>query len=186
MLVAFALAGCANLVSSFDQAGVTRITELSKKSLAVYQSLIDTKVGARPDALTGALTKMVSDLQTDIRVHLVFEEARDKNVGSIEAAKQLSGFWESALNRYCKATKPDTPTTPTSTAGGQSTSATGPGTPAHGNSSSTSTLCAGKGVDDKGAMADFVLIQDRTALERILGAMVKAEEAKKLAGSKSK
>jgi hypothetical protein len=35
-------------------------------------------------------------------------------------------------------------------------------------------------------MADFVLKQDRTSLERILGAMVKAEEAKKLAGSGSK
>ncbi len=186
LLVAVAVAGCASYVPPFDQAGVTRITELSKKSLSVYQTLLDAKVGARPDALTGSLAKSVGDLQTEIRVHLVFEQAREKNSGSIAAAKELSEFWEAALNRYCTATKPEAPPTPPTTSVGQAPSAPAPGSGASAPPSTSSTLCAGRGGNSADAMADFVLKQDRTSLERILGAMVKAEEAKKLAGSGSK
>jgi len=35
-------------------------------------------------------------------------------------------------------------------------------------------------------MSDFVLTRDRTTLEQILGAMIKAEEAKKLASNVSR
>jgi hypothetical protein len=173
-------------VPPFDQAGVIRITELSKKSLSVYETLLDAKVGARPDALTGSLAKSVGDLQTEIRVHLVFERAREKNFGSIAAAKELFEFWEAALNRYCTATKPEAPPKPATTSEGQASSALAPGSAASAPPSSSSTLCAGKGSNSADAMDDFVLKQDRTSLERILGAMVKAEEAKKLAGSASR
>jgi hypothetical protein len=186
LLFAAYAAGCVSLVPPFDQTGVTRITELSKKSLTVYQTLIDTKASARPDALLLEIAKTFADLQTDIRVHLVFEQARENNSGSIDAAKQLASFWENALSRYCKATTPDVAPTLKSTGSRQATSATAADNPASGPPASISKLCAGKGVNDTQAMVDFVLIQDRASVERILGAMVKAEEAKKLAVSASK
>ena len=181
-IVAVMATGCQSLVPPFDQAGVARITDLSKKSLAVYQTLLDTRLEERGDALTGKVAKSWSEIEVETRVHLVFEQSREKNSGSVNAARQFLGFWEEAQKQYCRAAKSDAAQTPTPAVGGRTSSALSPEStvPIAG-----STLCAGKGVNDKKAMEDFILVQDRAALERILVAMVKAEEAKKLASSAS-
>lgn len=182
-LLGMLLAGCVTLVAPFDKDGLARITELSKSSLAVYQSLLDTKPHARGADFTGKLAKNWADIETQARVHIVFEHSREKNGGSIDAANQLLGFWEDAQKKYCRAAKPD-PVTPGAFAPANSSPVAGasvPGTAASVPTASGSNTCSGLGKADKEAMIDFVLKRDRVTLERILGSMVKAEEAKKLA-----
>lgn len=181
VLFAVLAAGCISLLPPFDQAGVSRITELSKKSLAVYQTLLDTKLEERGDVLVGKVAKSWVDMETETRVHLVFEQSREMNSGSIKAARELLAFWEDAQKKYCEAAKPDAAKAPAAAVDTQTSSASASASAANITPTSGSTLCAGTGRNEKEAMEDFVLKQDRTALERILGAMVKAEEAKKLA-----
>ena len=156
-LVATLLAGCVTWVASYDKDGVDRITELSKSSLAVYQSLVDTKLANRGDAFSTKFAKNWSAVEIHTRVHLVFEQSREKNSGSIDAANQLLEFWAASKQQYCRAA-----------------------------TDKDSEACGSSASSEEQAMSDFVLRRDRTTLERILGAMVKAEEAKKLATSVSK
>ena len=167
LLAAVALVGCVTWVAPFDKEGVARINDLSKSSLAIYQALLDTKVAARGDEFSGKQAKSWADVETQIRVHLVFEQSRVKNGGSIDAAKELLGFWVDAKAQYCKAAKRGV-------------------TPAPGQPVPETDVCGELAVGDAGAIGNLVLTQDRVTLSRILGSMVKAEEAKKLAAGEAK
>ena len=186
-LLATLVAGCVTWVAPFDKDGLARITEISKSSLAVYQSLLDTKSEARGAAFTGKLAVSWAQVETQARVHLVFEQSREKNSGSIDAANELMGFWEQAKQNYCSAAKPDLAIAASLAASAPASSGPATGWSVQVPSASApivaeNNACAGQGRGNKEAMVDFVLKQDRKVLERILGAMVKAEEAKKLAG----
>jgi len=166
-LAALALAGCVTWVAPYDKDGVARINELSKSSLAIYQALLETKVASRGAEFSGKQAKAWADVETQIRVHQVFEQSRAKNDGSIAAANELLGFWEAAKKQYCKAAKKGAPAATSQPA-------------------SDSEFCGDQAVDDAKAVANLVLTEDRKDLSRILGSMVKAEEAKKLATGESK
>lgn len=166
-LAALVLVGCVTWVAPYDKDGVARINELSKSSLAIYQALLDTKLASRVAEFSGKQAKSWADVETQIRVHQVFEQSRTKNAESIDAAKQLLEFWGAAKKQYCKAAAQPAPPTP-------------------GKPAPETDICGELAVGDATAMANIVLDMDRTSLTRILGAMVKAEEAKKLATGESK
>jgi hypothetical protein len=79
----------------------------------------------------------------------------------------LLGFWDAAKKQYCLAAKKGAPAAASQPA-------------------SNSDFCGDLAVDDARAMANLVLTEDRKNLSRILGSMVKAEEAKKIATGESK
>lgn len=137
------LAGCAvNRVSAYDKDSVARIADLSKNSLSIYQSLLDTESDKRADAIRGSLAARWADVETQIRVHGLIEQSRKQNRESMAIAIQMLDFWEKAKAKYI--------------------------------------------VGEIDVLKDFVLKADRSSLERILGAAMQAEEAKKLGDPSSK
>ncbi|MEN5166961.1 hypothetical protein [Achromobacter kerstersii] len=156
-LIASLFAGCVTWVPPFDNGAMTRINGLTSNSLAMHQSLIDTNLANRGDLFASTFSERWSEIEAQARVHLVFEQSRESNIGSIEAATELLGFWTASKQQYCKAV-----------------------TDLH------SSACGSLAARDKSAMSDIVLTHDRTTLEQILGAMIKAEEAKKLASNASR
>jgi hypothetical protein len=92
--VAFAiLGGCVTLVSSYDQDSVDRMTQISKSVLTVYQQLLATPVADRRAAVTGTLAESIGDIETQMRLHLLREQAREMNSEGATVAQNLLDSW---------------------------------------------------------------------------------------------
>ena len=88
------LSACAvSWVSSYDKAAVDRSTEISKNALGLYQQLLNTEPGKRAAAVNGALAPRYGEIETQIRVHLLIEQARAKNAESVSIAGNLLESW---------------------------------------------------------------------------------------------
>jgi hypothetical protein len=96
LCVALALlaSGCATFVSSYDQDSVDRTTAISKSVLSLYQDLLATPAAERKAAVNGTLGKRQGDVETELRLHLLREQARQMNDESIEIAKNLLQSWQ--------------------------------------------------------------------------------------------
>ena len=188
-LLVATLYGCTvMLVEPYDKEAVTRITELSKSSLAELQALLDTKEDERGAAFRGKLAKSWADVETQARVHLVFEKSRTKNRDSADIAQNFLDAWSRAKTQFCLApikvaAEPPAAQPPATKASAVKPIAAQAPASAPGDSSN---VCSGSMDLDPTALSDDSLVGFRKVTERILGSMVTAEEAKKLGDSASK
>jgi hypothetical protein len=93
-LVALLLSGCAVIwVANYDKESVDRSTEISKSVLKLYQDLLAVDPAKRTAAMAGPLGARHGDVETQIRLHLLREQARAKNTESITIATNLLESW---------------------------------------------------------------------------------------------
>lgn len=93
-LVACLLCGCAAVaLSDYDQESVERTTGISQSILTLYQELLAIEPSERADAVTGALRERHGDIETQIRVHLLREQARANNEEGAQVAGNLLESW---------------------------------------------------------------------------------------------
>lgn len=89
------LAGCSVMwVSNYDKESVDRTNEISKSIIKFYQELMATDINGRPAAISRTLGKSQSDIESLIRLHVLREEARTKNIESADIARNLLRSWE--------------------------------------------------------------------------------------------
>ena len=89
------VAGCSVLfISPHDQAAVDRVDQISKSVLGFYQGLLDTSPAQRKAALSSTLGKSQSDIETQMRLHLLREQARTKNEDSVRIASNMLESWQ--------------------------------------------------------------------------------------------
>lgn len=94
-LVALGLAACSVfLVSAYDKESVDRTTEISKSTLKLYQELLSTAAADRKAAVSGAMRTRHGDVETQMRLHLLKEQARAKNEDSVKVAENLLESWQ--------------------------------------------------------------------------------------------
>lgn len=93
-LVALLVSGCAVMwVANYDKESVDRSTEISKSALKLYQDLLAIDPAKRAAAMAGPLGARHGDVETQIRLHLLREQARAKNSESITIAGNLLASW---------------------------------------------------------------------------------------------
>jgi hypothetical protein len=93
--LALILGACTTLaVSDFDKESVDRSTEISKAVLKFYQDLTALEPGKRTAAMAGALGAKQGDIDTQMRLHLMREQARSKNADSIDIASNMLASWQ--------------------------------------------------------------------------------------------
>jgi hypothetical protein len=94
-LLALALGGCAvTFVDNYNKESVERINEISKSVLKFYQDLLATEPSKRPAAMAGALGTRQGDVESQIRLHVLREQARMKNEDSAKIATNLLASWQ--------------------------------------------------------------------------------------------
>jgi hypothetical protein len=94
LVLALLLGGCVTFVSSFDQASVDRTNEISKSVLALYQELLAAAPADRPAAMAGPLRAKQGDIETQIRLHVLREQARTPNDEGSTVAGNLLESWQ--------------------------------------------------------------------------------------------
>ncbi len=82
------------LVAPYDEAAVSRITEISKSVLKFYDDLLALPGEKRHAAVTGPLKPRCGEIETLMRVHLLREKARDKNDEGEKIAQNLLDAWK--------------------------------------------------------------------------------------------
>lgn len=88
------VSGCAvSWVGNYDKESVDRTTEISKSVLKLYQDLIATAPDKRAAAVAGPLRTVYGDIESQIRLHLLREQARAKNIESTKIADNLLKSW---------------------------------------------------------------------------------------------
>jgi hypothetical protein len=87
------LGGCVTLVSSYDQESVDRTAQISKSVLTLYQQLLSTPPEDRRAAVNGPLAQSIGDIETQMRLHLLREQARDMNSEGATVAENLLKSW---------------------------------------------------------------------------------------------
>jgi hypothetical protein len=89
------VSGCAvSWVGNYDKESVERTTEISKSVLKLYQNLIATPFEGRASAVAGPLATAYGDVESQIRLHLLREQARAKNTESSKIAENLLESWQ--------------------------------------------------------------------------------------------
>ena len=95
LVLGLSLAGCSVMwVSNYDKESVDRTTEISKSIIKFYQELMVTDINSRPAAVSRTLGKSQSDVESLIRLHVLREEARTKNIEGATIARNLLRSWE--------------------------------------------------------------------------------------------
>lgn len=90
----FLLAGCSVMwVSTYDRESVDRSTEISRSVLKLYQDLLTTEPARRKAAVAGPLATRHADVETQMRLHLLKEQARSKNDEGTRVAENLLASW---------------------------------------------------------------------------------------------
>ncbi|MBT2298983.1 hypothetical protein J7E70_00765 [Variovorax paradoxus] len=94
-LLGLTLVGCSVMwVSDYDKEAVDRTNEISKSVLKFYQDLTATDASKRAAAIAGPLGKSQGDVESQIRLHLLREQARARNAESSKIATNLLGSWQ--------------------------------------------------------------------------------------------
>jgi hypothetical protein len=81
-------------VSNYDKESVDRATEISKSILKVYQRLFATEPGKRAVAMAGPLGAKHGDVESQIRLHLLREQGRERNIESTKIVGNLLESWQ--------------------------------------------------------------------------------------------
>lgn len=93
--LAMLVSGCAVMwVSAYDKESVDRTTDISKSALKFYQDLMATEPGKRAAAVSGSLGQRHGDIESQIRLHLLREQARPRNIESTTIAGNLLESWQ--------------------------------------------------------------------------------------------
>ena len=93
-VLALVVSGCAVMwVANYDKESVDRTTEISKSILKLYQELLSIDPAKRAAAVSGPLGTRHGDIETQIRLHLLREQARAKNTESTTIAGNLLESW---------------------------------------------------------------------------------------------
>ncbi len=88
------LAGCAvSWVSSYERESVERNSAIAGALLGLYQDLLELEPAQRPAAMKGALGSRHRAIETQMRLHLLREQARPRNEQSIAIAGHLLAAW---------------------------------------------------------------------------------------------
>lgn len=94
-LATLVVAGCsAMFISPYDSASVERSNQISKSVLGFYQALLDIAPPQRKAGLASTLGKSQSEIETQMRLHLLREQARTKNEDSIKIATNTLESWQ--------------------------------------------------------------------------------------------
>ena len=94
-VLALIVSGCAVMwVANYDKESVDRTTEISKSILKLYQELIATEPAKRAAAVSGPLGARHGDIESQIRLHLLREQARAKNGESTTIVGNLLESWQ--------------------------------------------------------------------------------------------
>lgn len=90
----FALTGCSVFwISAYDKEAADRTTEISKQVIKFYQDVLAVDPGKRKAALGTTLASREGDVESLMRLHLLKEQARQKNGQSIKVAENLLESW---------------------------------------------------------------------------------------------
>src|SRR5690606_7980431 len=101
LLFGAALTGCAIPLSAYDQASIDRTTEISRSILALYQEMMMIDPDERADAVRGSLRDAHGDIETQIRLHLLREQARALNDEGALVAENLLASWQAfSMNHF--------------------------------------------------------------------------------------
>lgn len=96
VFLAFLLCGCSVMwVSTYDKEAADRVTDISKNVIKFYQDVITLAPDNRVPALAASLASREGDVESQMRVHLLQEEARRKNGESVRIAKKMLDSWRS-------------------------------------------------------------------------------------------
>lgn len=89
------LSGCTiTPLAPYDEAGVARITEISKSVLAVYGDLLAVPEDKRRDTIVTSFKPRYAEIETSMRLHLLREQARgESNKEGIRIAENLIETW---------------------------------------------------------------------------------------------
>jgi Asp-tRNA(Asn)/Glu-tRNA(Gln) amidotransferase C subunit len=100
LALAVLLSGCSVFwISAYDKEAADRTTEISKQVIKFYQDMLALDPDKRKPALSTTMTSREGDVESLMRVHLLKEEARQKNGESIKVAKNMLASWRAfALN----------------------------------------------------------------------------------------
>jgi hypothetical protein len=97
---ALLLSGCSVFwISAYDKEAVDRTTEISKQVIKFYQDILVLDPDMRRPALSQAMASREGDIESTMRLHLLREEARQKNEEGVKVAKNMLASWRAfALN----------------------------------------------------------------------------------------
>lgn len=91
---ALLLSGCSVFwISAYDKEAVDRTTEISKQVIKFYQDILVLHPDMRRSALSQAMASREGDVESIMRLHLLKEEARQKNEESVKVAKNMLASW---------------------------------------------------------------------------------------------
>ena len=96
LLLTLMLAGCSfNLIAPYSQSSADRILFASRSALIFYQDLLAAPPGDRPEMVMGPKNQEYQDVETQLRVHLIAEKARQQNEEGVRVAENLLSLWQS-------------------------------------------------------------------------------------------
>lgn len=97
LMMAFALlllSGCSMLlISAYEKEAADRTTEISRQVIKFYQDTLAVEPEKRKALLSGTMGSREGDVESLMRLHLLKEEARQKNGESIKVAKNMLATW---------------------------------------------------------------------------------------------
>ena len=89
-----ALTGCSVFwISAYDKDAADRTTEISKQVIKFYQEVLAVEQGKRKTAVGTTLAGREGDVESLMRLHLLKEQARQKNAQSITVAENMLESW---------------------------------------------------------------------------------------------
>mgnify|MGYP003600344710 CR=1 FL=1 len=90
------MSGCSVFwISAYDKESADRSTEISRQVLKIYQDLLAVNTDQRSAALSGTIKTREGDVESLMRLHLLKEQARQKNEDSIKVAENMLESWQS-------------------------------------------------------------------------------------------
>jgi len=100
------LSGCSVFwISAYDKEAADRTTEISKQVIKFYQDMLALDADKRKPALGTTLASREGDVESLMRVHLLKEEARQKNEASIKVATNMLASWREFAANHRKGDK---------------------------------------------------------------------------------
>lgn len=80
-------------VSSYDKSAIGRLEDISKSTLKFYQDLLGIEAPRRREAALSSLKTAQGDIETQMRIHVLREQARADNPDSTRVAENLLRSW---------------------------------------------------------------------------------------------
>lgn len=93
-IVSLLLNGCSVFwISAYDKESTDRVTEISRQVIKIYQDLLAVEGKEKRVVLASTLKTQEGDVESLMRLHLLKEQARQKNEDSIKVAESMLESW---------------------------------------------------------------------------------------------